>query len=214
MRRTDHATGRSAIVAADPIGAYPAPMNSRTKTGLAALATLLLVGCGGSRPEAADATNAPEDETQEKAADEGSAKSESADKSDDEKSAESSKDDSKKDDSSKKSDDPTKGDDSGGPNFPENASVAQAIAAIPKGTQRSNIDPETLGEPLNKPELYAPCKAGSQHFKLKVAVWNGKAVGIDVNTTNKALAECVRKQIQSIEWRDKVKSLNTVEYSL
>jgi hypothetical protein len=170
--------------------------------------TLFLVGCGGSNPEAADASNPPDDESNSSASMD-SDKSES--KGDDEKSA-SSKDDAKKDDA-KKDDDPTK-DDSGGPAFPDNASVAQAIAAVPKGTQRSNIDAETLGEPLNKPEVYAPCKAGSQHFKLKVAVWNGKAVGIDVATTNKALAECVRKQIQGIEWHDKVKSLNTVEYSM
>jgi hypothetical protein len=173
--------------------------------------TLFLVGCGGSTPEAADASNPPDDESKSSSSMD-SDKSETESKSDDEKSGASSKDE-KKDDTAKKDDDPTK-DDAGGPSFPDNASVAQAIAAVPKGTQRSNIDAETLGEPLNKPELYAPCKAGSQHFKLKVAVWNGKAVGVDVTTTNKALAECVKKQIQGIEWRDKVKSLNTVEYSM
>jgi hypothetical protein len=184
-------------------------MMSRTKTSLRVAITLFLVGCGGSTPEAADASNPPDDESKTSAATD-------TDKSegDEEKSSASSKDDEKKDDTAKKDDDPTKDDSSGGPSFPDNASVAQAIAAVPKGTQRSNIDAETLGEPLNKPELYAPCKAGAQHFKLKVAVWNGKAVGIDVTTTNKALAECVKKQIQSIEWRDKVKSLNTVEYSM
>jgi hypothetical protein len=201
------------IVANRPIEAYPARM-SRTKAGLGALMTMLLVGCGGSRPEAADASNAADDESHEKASADSDEKSDMADKGDDDKSAGSSKDDgAKKDDGDKKSDDPTR-DDSGGPAFPENASVAQAIAAVPKGTQRSNIDPETLAEPLNKPELYAPCKAGSQHFKLKVAVWNGKAVGMDVTSSNKALAECVKKQVWSIEWRDKVKSLNTVEYSM
>lgn len=184
-------------------------MMSRAKTGLRVAVTLFLVGCGGSNPEAADASNPPDDESKSSASMD-TDKSES--KGDEDKSA-SSKDDSKKDDESKKSDDPTK-DDSGGPAFPENASVAQAIAAVPKGTQRSNIDAETLAEPLNKPDLYAPCKVGSQHFKLKVAVWNGKAVGIDITTTNKALAECVKKQVQGIEWRDKVKSLNTVEYSM
>ena len=192
-------------------GAYSAAM-SRTKTGLRVAITLFLVGCGGSTPEAADASNPPDDESKTSSSMEGD-KSESESKGDEDKSATSAKDDEKKGDTAKKDDDPTK-DDAGGPAFPENASVAQAIAAVPKGTQRSNIDAETLGEPLNKPEVYAPCKAGSQHFKMKVAVWNGKAVGIDVTTTNKALAECVRKQIQSIEWRDKVKSLNTVEYAM
>jgi hypothetical protein len=187
-------------------------MTSRTKTGLWIALTLCLVGCGGSRPEAADASNAKDDESSNTSTDE------SGDTHADDEGAES-KGASKKDDDSKKSDDSKNGDDSkkddgSSPQFPENASVAQAIAAVPKGTQRSNIDPETLGEPLNKAELYAPCKAGSQHFKLKVAVWDGKAVGIDVTTSNKALAECVKKQIQSIEWRDKVKSLNTVEYAM
>lgn len=189
-------------------GAYCVAM-SRTKTGLWVATTLFLLGCGGSTPEAADASNPPDDESKTSSATE----SESESKGDEDKGATSAKDDEKKGDTAKKDDDPTK-DDAGGPSFPDNASVAQAIAAVPKGTQRSNIDPETLGEPLNKPEVYAPCKAGSQHFKMKVAVWNGKAVGIDVTTTNKALAECVRKQIQSIEWRDKVKSLNTVEYAM
>jgi hypothetical protein len=184
-------------------------MTSRTKTGFWVATTLFLVGCGGSTPEAADASNPPDDETTSGASGD-EHKSPRGTKSDEDKS-ESAKGDSKGD---KKDDDPTKADDSGGPAFPDNASVAQAITAVPKGTQRSNIDPETLGEPLNKPELYAPCKAGTQHFKLKVAVWNGKAVGIDVTTTNKALAECVKKQIQSVEWKDKVKSLNTVEFSM
>lgn len=175
-------------------------------------------GCGGSRPEAADASNVSDDDSKKSDGDESNEKAESAksagegtesSKDDDSKKA---GDDEKSGDSKKASDD--KKDDAPGPAFPENASVAQAIAAIPKGTQRSNIDPETLGEPLNKPEVYEPCKPGSQHFTVKVAVWDGKAVGIDVTTSNKALAECVKKQIQSIEWRDKVKSLNTVEFKM
>jgi len=184
-------------------------MKSRTKTGLWVIVTLFLVGCGGSNPEAADASNPPDDEPKSASSDD---KDESAKKDNGDEGSEA-KSGSKKDDEGKKDDD-SKKDEASGPNFPENATVAQAIGAIPKGTQRSNIDPETLGEPLNKPELYAPCKAGSQHFKLKVAVWEGKAVGVDVTTPNKALAECVRKQVQTVEWKDKVKSLNTVEYAM
>lgn len=192
-------------------------MKSRTITGLWVVVSLLTVGCGGSQPEAEDASNVASDDSKKSDGDEGD-KSGSA-KGSDEGTDSSGGDDSKKNGDDKKDDDSKKGsddkkDDAAGPNFPENASVAQAIAAIPKGTQRSNIDPETLGEPLNKPEVYEPCKPGSQHFTIKVAVWDGKAVGIDVTTNNKALAECVKKQIQAIEWRDKVKSLNTVEYKM
>jgi hypothetical protein len=49
---------------------------------------------------------------------------------------------------------------------------------------------------------------------LKVAVWNGKAVGIDVTTTpkNQKLTDCLTAKIKEIDWPDKVKSLNTVEF--
>lgn len=88
------------------------------------------------------------------------------------------------------------------------------MAAIPRGTQRSNIDQDALGAPLQNVSLYDPCKPGGQHFKLRVAVWNGHAVGIDVTTSNKKLAECVKKQLRTVTWPDKVRSLNTVEFSL
>jgi hypothetical protein len=100
------------------------------------------------------------------------------------------------------------------PAFPEDASVAQAMAKVPQGTSRANIDPERLGESLQNEAVYAPCNVGGQHFKVHVAVWNGRAVGVDVTTPNKKLAACIDKQIRAIEWKDKVRSLNTVEYSM
>ncbi len=100
------------------------------------------------------------------------------------------------------------------PEFKENSSVADAISAVPTGGPRLNIEQEALSKPLMEPSLYEPCKMGSAHIKFKVAVWNGKAVGIDMATTpkNDKLAECVKGQLRSITWPDKVKSLNTVEY--
>jgi len=44
-------------------------------------------------------------------------------------------------------------------------------------------------------------------------VWNGEAVGVDVTTPNKTLAACIDKRVRAVEWRHKVRSLNTVEYS-
>jgi hypothetical protein len=88
------------------------------------------------------------------------------------------------------------------------------MAAIPRGTQRSNIDQDALGAPLQNVSLYDPCKPGGQHFKVRVAVWNGHAVGIDIKTPNKKLGECVKKQLRTVTWPDKVRSLNTVEFSL
>jgi hypothetical protein len=101
------------------------------------------------------------------------------------------------------------------PEFKENGSVIDAINAVPQGTPRLNIEQEALGRPLNNPELYEPCKPGGAHFKAKVAIWDGKAVGLDLTTTpkNAKLAACVAERIRSITWPDKVKSLNIVEYT-
>jgi hypothetical protein len=101
------------------------------------------------------------------------------------------------------------------PEFKENGSVLEAINAVPQGTPRLNIEQEALGRPLNNPELYEPCKPGSAHFKAKVAIWDGKAVGLDLTTTpkNSKFAACVAERIRSLTWPDKVKSLNIVEYT-
>jgi hypothetical protein len=101
------------------------------------------------------------------------------------------------------------------PEFKEGASVQDAMNAIPQGTARINLDQETLGRPLTNPAVYESCKlAPSQHFKLKVAIWKGKAVGVDIETqpVNKRVAECIDKVVRGITWEDKVSSLNTVEF--
>lgn len=100
------------------------------------------------------------------------------------------------------------------PEFKENGSVDEAIKAVPQGTPRLNVETEALSKPLMDGKLYEPCKLGSAHFKVRVAVWNGKAVGIDLTTTpnNPKLAECLKGRIREVTWDDKVKSLNTVEY--
>jgi hypothetical protein len=99
------------------------------------------------------------------------------------------------------------------PEFTEGMSVNEAMNAVPPGIERLNIDQEVLGRPLADPKTYEPCKLRAQdHFKLKVAIWDGRAVGIDIEAKNKKLAECIRQQISQLKWRDKAKSLNTVEY--
>src|SRR5450432_941159 len=102
------------------------------------------------------------------------------------------------------------------PTFTDDMTVEQAIKAIPQGTERVNVDQETLSKPLQEESLYAPCKAGSTHFTFKIAVWRGKAVAVDLTTTpkNPKLAECLKTQIRAITWPVKVPSLNTVEYSM
>jgi hypothetical protein len=100
------------------------------------------------------------------------------------------------------------------PQFPENASVDAAIKAVPQGVERRNIDPETLGKPLQDLALYEPCKPGAAKVKMRIAVWDGKAVGIDITTTpnNPKLADCIKGKLREITWEKKVKSLNTIEY--
>lgn len=101
------------------------------------------------------------------------------------------------------------------PTFKEDSSVDEAIAAVPQGTPRVNVEQDRLAKPLMDENLYKPCKmAPNQHFKLKVAIWDGKAVGIDLTATpkNEKVVACIKQQINGITWKDKVKSLNTVEY--
>ena len=102
------------------------------------------------------------------------------------------------------------------PQFTEGMSVDEATKAVPAGIERRNIDQETLGKPLQDVSVYEQCKPGSAKVKLKVAVWDGRAVGIDVTTTpkNDKLARCIKQKISELKWEKKVKSLNTIEYQL
>jgi hypothetical protein len=101
------------------------------------------------------------------------------------------------------------------PVFTDGMSVADAIKAVPQGAERANIDQETLSKPIQDFALYDPCKPGTAHLKLKIAVWDGKAVGIDVTATpkNDKLVACVKDRIKALTWPAHVKSLNTVDYS-
>ncbi|MBN1606731.1 MAG: hypothetical protein JW940_08860 [Polyangiaceae bacterium] len=102
------------------------------------------------------------------------------------------------------------------PEFKEGMSVNDAINAVPAGTPGERIDPETLSIPLKDSALYAPCKiSASQHFTLNVAVWDGRAVGMDIKTqpNNPTLEACLRQQVSQVVWRERAKGINTVEYS-
>lgn len=102
------------------------------------------------------------------------------------------------------------------PKFEPGMTVEQAIGAVPSSGERLEIEQDILSEPLLEPALYEPCKLrASDHFTVRVAIWNGKAVGLDITTKpkNEKLATCLREQIIALEWREKVASLNTVEYS-
>ena len=97
------------------------------------------------------------------------------------------------------------------PTFKEGGSVNDAVNAIPQGYERVNIEQEALDMPLLNPDFYKPCKLGAaQHFEIRFAVWEGRAVGLDIKTTpnNKNAESCLRGLVSKNVWRDKVKSLN------
>ena len=102
------------------------------------------------------------------------------------------------------------------PVFTDGMSVAEAVKAVPQGMERANIDQETLSKPIQDFALYEPCKPGSARLTLKIAVWEGRAVGIDVTSSpkNDKLVACVKDRIKGLKWQAKVKSLNTVDYQL
>ncbi len=102
------------------------------------------------------------------------------------------------------------------PEFRPGMSVNEAIDAVPRDAQRLELEQDVLAGPLLNMDVYAPCLKGNQHFELRVAVWDGRAVGIDVTPrpANDKLAACVREQVEKLSWPDKVKSLNTVAFSL
>ena len=101
------------------------------------------------------------------------------------------------------------------PQFTDGMSVADAIKAVPQGAERANIDQETLSKPIQDFAIYEPCKPGTEHIKMKIAVWDGKAVGLDVAATpkNDKLVACIKERLKTLTWQAHVKSLNTVEYS-
>jgi len=103
------------------------------------------------------------------------------------------------------------------PEFKPGMSVNEATSAVPDGIPRLNMEQEVLSAPLQNPDLYAPCKPrAAQRFKLRLAVWNGKVVGLDLSVSpkNAAFESCLREQLTKLEWKDRVESLNTIEYAL
>lgn len=101
------------------------------------------------------------------------------------------------------------------PEFTENMSVDEAIKAVPPETERYNLDQETIAEPLRDMKVYEPCKPKpNESVNIRVAIWEGKAVGVDVETKpqNPTLAECIKGRIRELRWRESVPSLETIEF--
>lgn len=101
------------------------------------------------------------------------------------------------------------------PEFTEGMSVNDAIAAVPSYYEYVGIEPDVLAKPLVDIETYKECKVGqNSHFTVKVAVWEGRVVGADVVAKgNPSLAQCIDSVVRKLEYKEKVKSINTVEFS-
>ncbi len=169
-------------------------MRGYTASTITFLLTLALAAaCGGSTPPAESPEEEDDDDIEQTSASEGTTTAEGEEESSEKPKPEAAE-----------------------PEFKDGMSVEEAINAVPQGTERENIEQETLARPLTEAKLYAPCNpAASAHFKLKVAVWDGRAVGVDIETKpkNDKLGECVKEQVRQVQWREKVKSLNTVEFN-
>lgn len=100
------------------------------------------------------------------------------------------------------------------PVFTPGMSVDEAVAAVPRHYDFVGIDQDALSKPLEDPQTFGPCNPGTQRFKVRIAVWQGKAVGVDVETPNAKLKKCLEEQSWKVEWKEKVRSINTVEYEI
>lgn len=96
--------------------------------------------------------------------------------------------------------------------FPPHASVDAAMKAIPQGGPRMNMADDALRKPLLDLKRYDGCKVPrSTRVNMTVAVYDGAAVGLDLNVKpkNAKIEECIDGVVRSMTW-DKVQSLNTV----
>lgn len=100
------------------------------------------------------------------------------------------------------------------PEFTEGMTVDAAIAAVPEDYEYIGLDQDVLAKPLTQLDTYKECKVKqSDKFKVRIAVWDGKVVGANVTSHNKALAQCIDGVVRRLEYKDRVESINTVEYS-
>jgi hypothetical protein len=100
------------------------------------------------------------------------------------------------------------------PEFKEGMGVEEAISAVPSDYEYVGLDQDVLAKPLTQLETYQECKVKpSDKFKVRIAVWDGKVVGANVTSTNKVLAQCIDGVVRRLEYKDKVESINTVEYT-
>jgi hypothetical protein len=99
--------------------------------------------------------------------------------------------------------------------FPPKASVDDAINAVPQGLPRVNMADDAIQRPLTNIKQYDACKVPrSMRVTIRVAVYDGAAVGVDVSTKpkNQKMESCIDELVRRLSW-EKVPSLNTVMFN-
>lgn len=100
------------------------------------------------------------------------------------------------------------------PTFEAGMSVDEATNAAPFAVNAVEVDLAELEKPLMSSGIGSACSIpSSQKYKVKVAVYEGKAVGIDVTTmpASEAKEACIRQQIEGMSWGVQEESINLVE---
>jgi hypothetical protein len=101
------------------------------------------------------------------------------------------------------------------PKFAPHGSVDDAINAVPQGSPRLNMSDESMQRPLMDPKQYQKCKVTrATRVSLRVAVYDGVAVGLDLTTKpkNAKMEKCLDDLVRAMTW-EKVPSLNTVTFN-
>ena len=100
------------------------------------------------------------------------------------------------------------------PEFTEGMTVEEAISAVPSHYDYIGLDQDVLAKPLVQIETYKECNIKqSDKFTVRIAIWDGKVVGADVKSPNQTLQQCIDRVVRQLEYKDRVESINTVEYS-
>ena len=99
------------------------------------------------------------------------------------------------------------------PVFTDGMSVNDAMSAVPSYYDYVGMDQEYLAKPLMDQATYKECKlTQNDHFTIRIAVWDGRVVGADIKAAP-SKKECIERVVRAITYGEKVKSVNTVEYS-
>jgi hypothetical protein len=99
------------------------------------------------------------------------------------------------------------------PEFKPGMSVNEAIAAVPSHYEYVQIEQEVLAKPLQNLDTFKACKlTQNDHFSLKLAIWDGRVVGADVKAAP-GKKECIDGVVRALEYKEKEKSINTVDFS-